>query len=61
MIVQLSDNFNLVMTSYFEDFKKSMKARSRIPVALVEKYSKNFFFLVDIDFNYVQVVFPRLI
>lgn len=31
-IEQLGDNFESVMTSYFEDFKKSMKERLRIPI-----------------------------
>ena len=36
MINQLGDSFELVMTSYFEDFKNSMKERLRIPKSLVE-------------------------
>ena len=60
MIVQLGDNFNSVMTSYFEYFKKSMKARSRIPVSLVEEHSKDLCFLVDVNFTYVQAIFPRV-
>ena len=35
-IDQIGDNFDAQMTSYFEDFKKSMKQRMRIPVSLVE-------------------------
>ena len=41
------------MTGYFEDFKKSMKQRLRIPVSLVEKHEKDMFFLVDKDFTYI--------
>ena len=36
-IEKFGENFESVMTSYFEDFKKSMKERPRIPVSLVEK------------------------
>ena len=57
----LGDNFEIVMTSYFEDFKKSMKQRLRIPVSLVEKYYGDVCFLVDVDFTNVQVVVPRVI
>lgn len=48
------------MISYFEDFKKSMKKRLRIPVSLVEKHFNYFFFLVDIDYTYFQDVIPRV-
>ena len=37
------------MTSYFEDFKKTMKQRLRILVSLVENHVNDVFFLVDID------------
>ena len=45
MISQLGDNFDLVTTSYIEDFKKYMKARSRIPTPLVQKHDKDVFFI----------------
>ena len=61
MIVQLGDNFDSIMTSYFEDFKKSMKERSKILVSLVEQHSKDVWFLVDTNFTYVQVVLSRVI
>ena len=48
-IEQMRANFEIIMTSYFEDFKKSMKQRLRIPVSLVEKHVNNIFFLLDID------------
>ena len=48
------------MTSYFEDFKKSMKQRQRIPVLLVEKHFNDVCFLVDFDFTYVQAIIPRV-
>ena len=35
-IKQMRDNFDAQMTSYFEDFKKSMKQRMRVLVSLVE-------------------------
>ena len=48
------------MTSYFEDFKKSMKQRLRILVSLVEKHVNDICFLVDIDFTYIQAAIPRV-
>ena len=48
------------MTSYFEDFKKTMKQRIRIPVSLVEKHINDICFLVDIDFTYIQEAIPRV-
>ena len=37
-IEQMGANFETIMTSYFEDFKKSMKQILRIPVSLVEQH-----------------------
>ena len=34
--------------------------KQRIPISLVEKHEKNIFFVVDIDFTYIQVVIPRI-
>ena len=48
------------MTSYFEDFKKSMKQRVRIPASLVEKHINDIYFLVDIDYTYIQETIPRV-
>ena len=48
------------MTSYFEDFKKSMKQRMRIPISLVEQYYNDICFLVDIDYTQIQIVVPRV-
>lgn len=59
-IEQLGDNFESIMTSYFEDFKKTMKQRIRIPVSLVEKHINDICFLVDIDYTYIQVAIPRV-
>ena len=56
----MGDNFDAQMTSYFEDFKKSMKQRMRIPVSLVEQHVHDIFFLVDIDYTYIQAVVPRV-
>ena len=53
LIKQLGDNFELVKTNYIEDFKKSMKERSRIPVSLVEQEYNDVYFLVDADYTYV--------
>ena len=49
----MGDNFDAQMTSYFEDFKQSMKQRMRISVSLTEKYEKDICFLVDIDYTYI--------
>ena len=38
-----------------------MKQRMRIPVSLVEQHEKDIYFLVDIDYTYIQVVIPRVI
>ena len=59
-IDQIGDNFDAQMTSYFEDFKKSMKQRMRIPVSLGEQHINDICFLVDIDYTYIQVVVPRV-
>ena len=59
-IKQLGDNFESIMTSYFEDFKKSMKQRLRIHVSLVEKHYNDVCFFFDIDYTYTQVVVPRV-
>ena len=52
-IKKMGENFDAQMASYFEDFKKSMKQRLRIPILLVEKYYNDIFFLVDIDYTYI--------
>ena len=57
-IEKLKDNFESVMTSYFEDFNKSMKQRLLIPVSLVEKHYNDVFFLVD--YTYVHATIPRV-
>ena len=59
-IAQMGDNFEALMTSYFEDFKKAMKQRLRIPASLVEKHVNDVCFLVDIDYTYIQAVIPRV-
>ena len=59
-IKQLGENFESIMTSYVQDFKKSMKQRHRIPVSLLEKHFNDVCFLVDVDFTYVQVFFQRV-
>ena len=57
---QLGENFESIMTSYFEDFKKSMKKILRILVSLVEKHYDHVFFLVDVDYTFVQAATPRV-
>ena len=52
-IEKMGDNFESLMTSYIEDFKKSMKQRLRILVSLVEKHYNDICFLVDIDYTYI--------
>ena len=46
-------NFETLIYSYFEDFKKTMKQRLRIPISLVEKHVNDVFFLVDIEYTYI--------
>ena len=57
----MGENFDAQMTSYFDDFKKSMKQRLRILVSLVEKHINDIFSLVDIDYTYIQETIPRVI
>ena len=52
-IEQMGTNFEALITSYFEDFKKTMKRRLRIPVSLVEKHVNDVYFLIDIDYTYI--------
>ena len=56
----MGDNFDDQMSIYFDDFKSAMKRRMRIPVSLVEKHVNDIFFLVDIDYTYIQAVLPRI-
>ena len=56
----MGDNFETIMTSYFEDFKKSMKEGMRILVSLVEKHYDDVCFLVNVDYIYVQAATPRV-
>ena len=60
MINQIGNNFESIMTSYFEDFKKSMKERFRIPKSLVEAHEKDIYFLVDTDNTYAKAIMPRV-
>ena len=56
----MGDKFEAQRTSYFEDFKKSMKQIMRILVSLVEQHIHDIFFLVDIDYTYIQAIVPRV-
>lgn len=56
----MGDNFEALMISYFEYFKKSMKQRLLIPASLVEKYANDVCFLVDIDYTYIQAAISRV-
>ena len=49
----MGDNFETIMTSYFKDFKKSMKERMRILVSLVEQHYNDICFLVNVDYTYL--------
>ena len=59
-IEQMGDSFDAQMTIYFEESKNSMKKRVRIPISLVDQHENDIYFLVDIDFTYIQVVIPRV-
>ena len=52
-IEQMGDNFETLMSSYFEDFKKTMKQRLIISVSLVEKLINDVCFLVNIEYTYI--------
>ena len=56
----MRDIFDDQMTVYFDDFKSSMKWRMRILVSLVEKHEQDIYFLVDIDYTYIQEVIPKV-
>ena len=56
----MGDNFDSILTSYFEEFKKVMKGRMRVPVSLVEKHVHDISFLVYVDYTYIQAIFPRV-
>ena len=58
-IEQMGDNFEALMTSYFKDFKKSMKQRLRIPASLVKKHANDVCFLVDIDYTYIESCYTK--
>ena len=53
-------HFESVMTSYFEDITKSMKAKFRIPMSLVETHANNIYSVVDTDFTYAQATMSRV-
>ena len=50
-IEKMGTSFETIMTSYFEDFKKTMKQRLRIHVSLIEQHVNDVFFLVDIEYT----------
>ena len=52
-IEQMGTNFEALMTSYFEDLKKTMKQRLMIPISLVEQNVNDVYFLIDIDYTYI--------
>lgn len=52
-ITQLGANFENVIDTYFEKFKKRMKMKMRIPEELVTMYYNDIYFLVDTDNTFV--------
>ena len=52
---QLGDNFESVMTSYFDDFKQLMKKRLRIPISPMEKHFHDVYFLVDTNHTHYYI------
>ena len=59
-IEQMGANFETLMTSYLENFKKTMRKRPRIPIFLLENHVNDVCFLVDIDYTYIQASIPRV-
>ena len=59
-IEELGDNFDSIMKTYLEDFKKPMKQRLRILISLVEKHYDDICFLVDVDHTYVHATIPMV-
>ena len=55
-ITQLGENFENVMDTYFEEFKKRMRKRIGIPEELVMKHYNNVCFLVDTYKTFVHAV-----
>ena len=58
-ITQLGENFENVMDTYFEEFKKRMKRRMRILEEFFTSYYNDICFHIDRDNIFVQVVKPR--
>ena len=59
-IAEMGENFESIMDSYFEEFRKKMNNRFRIPPKLVDDYKEEVCFMVDTDYVYIQAVRPRI-
>lgn len=59
-IVEMGDNFEIIMDAYFETFKEKMQSRCIIPKKLVEDYEQDICSLVDCDKVHIQVVRLRV-
>ena len=57
-IVELGENFEGIMDSYFEVFKEKMNNRFQIPQKLVEDYKDDICFMVEKDRVYIQAIRP---
>lgn len=53
-------NFENIMGEYFEEFKRKMKKRIRIPQSLIDQYYYDICILVDVDYTYAKAVIPRI-
>lgn len=52
-IVEMGENFDIIMDNYFESLKEKMQNRYRIPKNLVEDYKDGIYFMVDCDKVYI--------
>lgn len=48
------------MDKYFDDFKKKMKNKMRIPKSVVHHYFDDICFMVDTNFTYAEEILPRV-
>ena len=59
-IAEMGENFESIMDGYFEEFRKKMNNRFRIPPKLVDDYKEEVCFLVDTNYVCIQAVRPRI-
>ena len=55
----LGENFKDILDGYFEEFRKKMRKRLRIPLSLVMSHYNYICFIVDVDNTFVPKVKPR--